>query len=589
MNRLRWPIAMLFAMALIPAAASAQARGTVTGSVVDAATQRPLSGAQITIAGTQLGTLTNQQGRFLIPNVPVGPQQVRAVLIGFGQATQPVTVVEGETATVNLQLRETAVALEGVIVTATGETQRRREIGNAVTNISVDPAQLAAVSNMGELLQARAPGVTVQQSSGTTGTGTRVRIRGSNSISLNNEPLIIIDGVRVNNSPTSHSIGGGGQAPSRMNDINPDDIESIEILKGPAATALYGTAAATGVIQITTRRGRAGAAQWGAYFEGGRMHDHYDYPANFGREGLIPAAGGTFNPTNQCTLFRQATGACVQPGAFLEHSPLEAVNPFRNDGWGEREKYGVNVSGGGDAATYYFSGDHERERGIYPNNDLQRVNLRGNVRTQLRDDLDVTVTTGFTSSNLLLPQNDNNLLGQLGGALLGRPVDDALRGFAAATPRQIETNQWAQEVRRFMGGLNAGYRPTPWLNVTALAGLDMLNRHDNQTQPANIVPFGTWPEGWRTSNRFEVANVNTSLAATGSFQLTDMICAVPAGAGAGDHGLRRAAAAGYRAASGHQRTILGRRAVRRQPHGRRVPAAAGGVRRPSLPDGRAPR
>ena len=132
--------------------------------------------------------------------------------------------------------------------------------------------------NFSNAISGQAPGVQVLQSGGTTGTGSRVRIRGANSLSLSNEPLIIIDGVRVNSSASSSSISTGGQAPSRLNDINPEDIESIEILKGPAASGLYGTQAANGVIQITTKRGAAGTPRWTAWVEAGTIRENNAYP-----------------------------------------------------------------------------------------------------------------------------------------------------------------------------------------------------------------------------------------------------------------------------------------------------------------------
>jgi TonB-dependent starch-binding outer membrane protein SusC len=527
MSKFRWLFAIMVAVVFLPAAADAQQRGTITGTVVDGATQRPLAGAQVTVAGTQLGTLTNQQGRFLIPNVPAGAREVRATLIGFGQGSQTVNVAADETVTISFQLRETAVALEGVIVTATGEVQRRREVGNAVGQINVADIELAAVANVAQMLQARTPGVTVTPASGTTGGSQRIRIRGSNSVSLSNEPLIIIDGVRINNSAQGFSIGVGGQDISRMNDLNPDEIENIEILRGPAAAALYGTAAANGVIQITTRRGRAGAARWNVYSELGNMRDVTDYPANWGREGIIGT--GTAINTVQCTLFRVSTGACRQPAAnLLTFSPIDEVQPFRT---GSRTKYGLNVAGGGDIANYFIAGDREEEQGIYRNNWLERTSLRTNVTARLRDDLDATVTAGFVNNTIALPQNDNNLWGQMGGAMLGRPLPgnrdvagNELQGYAGVNPRQMEMTTTEQRVRRFTGGLNANYRPLPWLSFVHQSGIDGVFRHDAQTVPVNTIATSAQnAQGWRTSNRAEIININSSLGGTASYGLTETI------------------------------------------------------------------
>jgi TonB-dependent starch-binding outer membrane protein SusC len=294
MSKLRLLFAALFAAALLPAGAMAQGVGTLSGQVVDQATQQPIPGVQIFLPGTNRGSLTNQQGRYLITNVPAGTVDVRATIIGYSSSTQRVTVQAGETATANFELATSAVAIEGVVVSAAGREERRREIGNAVSNINVTDVELAAVPNMSSLLQGRSAGVTVMQSGGTAGSGSRIRIRGSNSVSLSNEPLLVVDGVRVNNTAESFTIATGGQSPSRLNDLNPEDIESIEILKGPAAAALYGTAAANGVIQVTTRRGRAGATRWAAYSELGTIQEYTNYEDNVAGPGLLhrPLPGG---------------------------------------------------------------------------------------------------------------------------------------------------------------------------------------------------------------------------------------------------------------------------------------------------------
>jgi TonB-dependent SusC/RagA subfamily outer membrane receptor len=263
MIKVRMLLALCIGAAAVPVALVAQERGSVTGVVVEGPTQRPLPGVQVSVAGTQLGTLTNQEGRYLIVNVPAGTREVRATRIGYAQGTQQVTVMAGEVATADFALAESAVALEGLVVTATGEVQRVRERGNVVAQIPVAEMDLAPITTMSDVLQGRSSGVVVQRSSGTTGAGSRVRIRGSTSASLGNQPLLIIDGIRVNESPVSFSIGLGGQSPSRLEDINPEDIESIEILKGAAATSIYGAAAGSaGAILITTRRGQAGRTRW---------------------------------------------------------------------------------------------------------------------------------------------------------------------------------------------------------------------------------------------------------------------------------------------------------------------------------------
>lgn len=534
MTKARSLLLILFVgVAVMPAALAAQDRGTVTGRVVDAATQRPLPAVQVSIAGTQIGTLTNQDGRYVITGVPVGEREVRVTRIGYAQATQAVTVMPGETVTVDFAVVESAVPLEGLIVTATGETQRVRERGNVVGQIQVADMDLAPITTMSDVLQGRTAGMVVQRSAGTTGAGSRIRIRGSTSASLGNQPLLIIDGIRVNEAPNSFSIGLGGQAPSRFEDLNPDEIESIEVLKGPAAAALYGTAAATGVIQVTTRRGRAGPARWTAYTEMGVIQERNEWPGNYMRLG--DWGGGDIDACP--TLFEAAFG-CIPTGETLYWNPLMdrpanrgghgvsnpelgPASPFRD---GNRQKYGLNVAGGSETMTYFLSAEAEEEAGIFRNNNLDRTSLRANLRSALRDDLDITLTTGWINSDLQLPRSDNALGGAIGDALTGEVEDDPIRrGYSYASPQDMALQDTRQGLGRLVGSLNANYRPLDWLSIVGTGGLDVLNRHDSQTIPPGIFNFQDFFEGQRVSNRIEIRNYTATLGATATRSLTDAI------------------------------------------------------------------
>jgi TonB-dependent starch-binding outer membrane protein SusC len=239
-------------------AAAQQTTGIITGRVTERGTAQPVSLAQVFVVGTGFGAVTNDSGVYRIVNVPTGPATVRVRRVGFESVAQPVTVTAGSAVTADFVVGRAAAVLSQVTVTATGAATTARQQGNLVSTVRPDSVPLAAVPNFSSLVQGRASGVTVQQSGGTTGSGARIRIRGANSVSLSNEPLIIIDGVRVTGTAAgtiATSLDVGGQEPSRLNDILPEEIEDVQILKGPAATGLYGTQAANGVIQITTKKG----------------------------------------------------------------------------------------------------------------------------------------------------------------------------------------------------------------------------------------------------------------------------------------------------------------------------------------------
>src|SRR5438552_7849082 len=372
-------------------------RGTVAGQVTDKSNQ-PVSGASVIIIGTSLQGRTTREGRFTLTNVPAGQYQVQVRLIGYATATSPVTVAAGQTATADFVLTAAAVPLDVVIVSATGQEQLKRESGSNVGTIdAATVAQAALPTNAADLLNSRVPGVEVMQSGGTTGTGSRIRIRGATSLSLRNEPIIVVDGVRVDNVPQAGNLENftGGQAPSRLNDLNPEDIEAVEVVKGPSAAALYGTDAANGVIQIRTKQGRPGPTKWRGSMEGGTLDGPGEWPANY----FSRRASGT-----SCRLSSQAAGVCTIVGVD-SFNPLKQHTPFRQ---GVRQEYSLNASGGTEATTFYVSGDFQREKGVFESNDLKKTSLRANIRNQVSRLMDITASVGYVSSVTALPPNDNN-------------------------------------------------------------------------------------------------------------------------------------------------------------------------------------
>ncbi len=308
-GKVRWIVSALsLALGLLVATTSADAfqtlrggqRGVVRGQVTDAATGTPLAGVRILLSGTNISATTGQDGTYELRNVQDAQVTIRAILIGYSSQRTTLTVVDGVGAA-DFTLNRAVVSLDEIVVTATG-LQRKRELANATTHITVsEVAQEVMPVSMASLIQGRAAGVQILNSSGTVGTSSKIRIRGSSSISLSNEPLLVVDGIRVENSSASSSFFTGGQTVSRMNDFNPDEIESIEIVKGPSAAALYGTAAANGVIVITTKRGRIGAPLWTAYTEQGVVKEHTDWPDNY--RGL-DASGSS------CRLANVGAGTC---------------------------------------------------------------------------------------------------------------------------------------------------------------------------------------------------------------------------------------------------------------------------------------
>jgi TonB-dependent SusC/RagA subfamily outer membrane receptor len=517
-NFLRFGVSVAVMLLLMASRGTAQDAGNISGIVTDAVSRAPIPSAQVQIVGTTRGVVTGDDGRFRIAGVRPGTYQVRVLRLGYSAGLQSVAVTSGATVELQFALPQAAVSLEQVVTTATGETERKREIGSAVTTLTPKTEELAAAQNVSQLLTGKVAGVDVQQAGGTVGGGSRIRIRGATSVSLTNEPLVVVDGIRFNNNVAnsatvgSTTIGVGGQVPSRFNDINPEDIETIEVLKGPAAAAQYGTAAANGVIQITTKRGRSGKPRWNTFVEGGSIKDVTDYPSNY----LRTSPTGT-----RCTLDSMTRSLCTQaPDSSFVFNPLVAHSPFIS---GKRGAFGASVNGGSDQVTYYVAGNFDKQQGVFTSSLDQRAGGRANVSMQLRDNWNLQIGTSYLSDHLRLPQNDNNTLGIVSAGLLGSARDNpvTLGYLSGATPDQIYNITTRQDVNRFESTINTSYQPLSWLTATVVSGLDYLNRFDNELVPPNKVNFGSLPDGQRTSNPYQIYNYTANGTLSASFSPFD--------------------------------------------------------------------
>src|SRR5687768_13944290 len=248
----------------------AQSTGSITGRVVDSASAQPLGNATVAVEGTDRRALTRDDGTFTITLVPTGTHLVRARRIGYGTVGQSVTVSAGGTVNVQLALSAQAAALSEIVVTGYG-TQRREAISGSVSTINAEAANVGVIANASQMIQGRVAGVNMTTNNGEPGGGVQVRIRGGTSISASNEPLYVVDGVPLQNeeiAPRAPNVGiEPALARNPLNSINPDDIESITVLKDASATAIYGSRGANGVVLITTKRvaGSAGQMEYEVY------------------------------------------------------------------------------------------------------------------------------------------------------------------------------------------------------------------------------------------------------------------------------------------------------------------------------------
>ncbi|MDC0159834.1 SusC/RagA family TonB-linked outer membrane protein [Gemmatimonadales bacterium] len=469
---------------------TAQNTGTVTGLVRDATTLAPLAGAQVAVEGTGVGGLVNNVGRFLLLNVPAGTQTVNVTMIGYAAGSMTVSVTAGGTATLDFEIREQALALEGVVVTGTAGQARRREVGNSIESVSSSDIAVAAITDVSNVLQGRAAGVSISGTDGQVGSGSEIRIRGNSSISQSNRPLIYVDGVRMENDALM-SADEGAAGTMAIDGINPNDIDRIEIVKGPAATTLYGTEAAGGVIQIFTKRGSAGAPAWTVTVDQGMqrmghqgpqtaadvkpMSNYFTrnnpdvYPTgDYNVDYLLPAEGEIGNANglrlNDCASGDPMSQYPTIDGYGAEPGCPESGSWFRD---ASMQRYNLSVRGGGETATYFVSGRWADEQGVVDPQGQQSYNLRTNVQFQPMDGLDVSLNNMYTKRNITWIPNGNNASGLFLNVLRGERGytpgnDDSLVMF-----NDIATNQ-----SQWVTSASIGWTPTANFSHRLNFGMD---------------------------------------------------------------------------------------------------------------------
>jgi TonB-linked SusC/RagA family outer membrane protein len=456
---------------------SAQAAGTVRGKVVESGTQRPLSGVQVSVPGTGRGALTNASGDYLIAGVPTGTHTVRAQMIGFSSSEKQVAVSSSEAVRADFQLSQSAIALDEVVVTGTAGATQRRAIGNAVASVAAaELTEKAPVANVTQLLQGRTPGLTIMQPAGTAGTASNFRIRGASSISAGNHPVFYVDGVRIQ-SGTQGGFSVSGQETSALNAINPDDIESIEVIKGPAASTLYGAEAASGVVQIITKKGKVGqqGTEYSAKIEMGNTNWHTPIRDNYTT--CTPARIRGANGTGASAFVGCAGIDSLAPieQRIIKDNPLSQPGVLRD---GAIRNYNLSARGGGDRYSFFVSGDRDEEQGVFVNNHFNRTSGRGNFFIAPSDVLDFTTTVQVSRTQTRLPLNDNASNGWLRNAYRGLPGQrgNFAEGWRGLGPDEMAIYNNQERAERFIGGVTLNYRPTPWFKNRLVAGLDAGNR-----------------------------------------------------------------------------------------------------------------
>ncbi|MBI4501178.1 MAG: TonB-dependent receptor [Gemmatimonadetes bacterium] len=436
--------------------------GPIVGSVVDSRSQ-PVANARVAVEGAGLQTQTNASGQFRLGEVQGPEVTLRVTRIGYTPLLEKVLVGRAD---LRLVLADAAIQLNAIVVTGTAGAVERRTVGNAISTVNVaDLVRLASAPDITRLINGRATGVTVVPGTGVVGAGPRVNIRGQKSLSLSDQPLVYVDGVRVNNDisagPKTQGFGSG--VISRLGDFAPEDIESIEIIKGPAAATLYGTEASNGVIQIITKRGQVSRPTLDLAVRQGTtwfMNPQGRIPHNFG-----------INP---------ADGSLIELDYVKQES--DRGTPIFTNGY--LSGYNGNLSGGTELARYNFNAGYDRDNGIEWTNRVRRFTGRANVQATPSKNLDLSANLGTVRSDIYLANDIGN--GALFNTLYGFPStrDTFRRGFFRAPPDVLRrTIEQAQFLNRFTGSFQINYRATPWLSQRLVAGLDQTNERNQDFRP----------------------------------------------------------------------------------------------------------
>lgn len=388
--------------ALMPGSLEAQTTGQITGRVTGAA-GNPLSGVSVSSNG--LGALTNADGQYTIQNVPAGSHSVSASLIGYTTQSQTVTVSAGQAATLNFQLAESAVELEGIVAVGYGTT-RSQDVTGAVASVSSEAISDMPVPGATQALAAQIPGVSVITSTGAPGAGAQIKVRGVSAVGAGGSPLYVIDGFPV--SPGS--AGGQNSFVMRnpLNDIPTSDIESITVLKDASAAAIYGSRAANGVVIITTKRGSTEGVQVDlSAYTGMQTADFARFPE---------LANATEFATFMNRRWRQ-----LNPGRPLSEMPEEWQNPAsygEGTNWfreimqtAPTQEFNASISGGTGRLRSYFSGGYYNQQGILLNSGFQRFSLRANLESDLNDRLTVGLNIAPSYTTRRLAEEGGNARG----------------------------------------------------------------------------------------------------------------------------------------------------------------------------------
>ncbi len=473
----------LFVLMLVASAAFAQDR-TITGTVTAKEDGSALPGVSIQVKGTKVGTQTSADGKFSI-KVAQGQSALTFSFIGF----VPKTVTLGNGSNINVSLESDSKVLSEVVVVGYG-TQTKREITGSQSTVKAADIANAPILSPEQALQGRAPGVQVTQSSGTPGGGISVRVRGPSSIGASNQPLYIVDGVPINTGSYTQ-LAAGGQLTNSLGDINPSDIESLEVLKDAAATAIYGSRASGGVVLITTKRGANQATKltFNSYY--GVQDVYKTLPVVTGQEYITLLNEAIATRYGAGTNYNWAFGLSANPADYPSTNWQDAI--YRT---AAVKNYDLSIRGGTDKTKFSISGSYFDQDGIVINTGYKRYSGRVNIDNKISDKFNVGISSSFSNATSTRVNNDNNIYGVVSGSILlgphvpvynanGTYGGDPLSSVDNPVASALETTFSAVNNRLFANAFGE-YKITDNLKFKSSFGVDYVQSRDRRFYPTTV-------------------------------------------------------------------------------------------------------
>ncbi len=518
---------------------------TVQGTVSDASTGE-LPGVNIQVKGTKKGTTTGFDGKYSIKT----SKGSVLVFSYIGYKTKEVTVTSN---TINVTMVEDADLLDEIVVTSFGIKKKEKSLGYAVQKVKAADLNLAGNTNALEALQGQVAGVQITRTSGSAGGGVDILIRGISSVNpgRSNQPLIVVDGIALNNDTfagnTQPSAGSNASGSSeqfgfsnRAGDINPDDIESYSVLKGAAATALYGIRASNGAIIITTKKGKLGKAKIsiGASTTLRQVTKTPALQTTF-REGhrTTRRPGVTIDPTNTFDGYNRFSWAFYSWGVpFTDDEFVQfdgTITDLRNDAFhspyelfktGVNTQFNFNISGASDKLNYYFSAGKSSDEGILPNTYYDKINLKFRGGLQISDKFNVNTSIIYTKSGGARGNGgDKSIFSSMSYWSATFPINDYLNSDGTQknyTPGWIdnpryfaETSNLKDNVNRWVANATLNWSPKEWLNISYSAQIDNYSDIRNRFVPADL-DVGTQVGGFIINENINFTGLESNLLAT---------------------------------------------------------------------------